>query len=158
MSVDNRMGPICRRLLTECVLLDIRTESKEELVSMLVAAIARAHTVSDEQLLVRDVLEREELASTCIGLGCAVPHAHSAAIDTTIIAAARLKPPFGDNTPDSRPVELVFLMAGPENSAGLHLRLLSRLARLLHNDSFRGALMQAESGEEFRNLICEEDL
>jgi mannitol/fructose-specific phosphotransferase system IIA component (Ntr-type) len=148
------MGGICKRLVPECVILDIDESDKEKVFRRLVEALARVHNISDREQLVKDILERETLAPTCLGLGCALPHAHSKALDSTVIAAARLNPP---QDPDDEPVSLVFLMAGPEDSAGLHLKLLSKLARLLHNSEFRKQLREAEQTIDFYNLICQRD-
>lgn len=155
------MGGICKRIVPESIILDPasqeKTQEKEVIIRNLVDALAERQEVSDADQLFRDILEREELASTCLGLGCAVPHAHSSAVDTTIIAAARLHPPLELDAPDGEPVSLMFLLAGPRNSAGLHIKLLSKLSRLLHDSIFREQLHKAETAEEFYQLICEKD-
>lgn len=151
------MGGICTRLNPECILLESREREKEAVIRQLVNLLAEHHTVSDPDQVVEQILEREELASTCLGFGCAVPHAHTTGVDTTVLAAARLVPPIECDTPDGEPVSLMFLMAGPENSAGLHIRLLSKLARLLHDDTFREELRSVNSQKEFYDLICKKD-
>ncbi|MDA3832982.1 MAG: PTS sugar transporter subunit IIA [Spirochaetales bacterium] len=151
------MGGICKRMLPECVVLNPPGQDKESIIRELVGLLTKAYEITDSEQLVSDILEREELTSTCLGFGCAVPHAHSVALNTTIIAAARLDPPRDFDTPDGEPVSLVFLLAGPEHSAGLHIRLLSKLARLLHDPAFREKLRSAEHAEEFHRLICQKD-
>ncbi len=153
------MGGICKRLPAECILLDCHDPAaeKEPIIRRLVEALAQVHGISDADQLVRDIMEREELASTCLGFGCAVPHAHSPILKNTVIAAARLNPPLNFDAPDNEPVSLVFLMVGPENSAVLHLKLLSKLARLLHDAGFREELLKAETQEAFHQLICRKD-
>ena len=147
------MGGICARIAPESILINVQAPEKEAVIHRLVAALARSGAVSDPALLEKDVLEREELVSTCVGLGCAVPHAHSAAAATTMIAAASLNPPADLDAPDGEPVSLVFLIAGPEDSAGLHLRILSKLARLLHDGEFRDELRNAEDPEAFLEIL-----
>ncbi len=151
------MGSICERLLPECVLLDPQERGKESIVRRLVDMLAQVHDISDTEQLVNDIMKREELGSTCIGSGCAVPHAHSSTLDTTIVAAARLSPPQDFAAPDGEPVSLVFLMAGPDTSASLHIRLLSKLARLLYDNAFRGELREVETAEGFRQLMCRKE-
>jgi len=151
------MGGICRRMSPECIILDLEEQNKERVIRLLTEKLAETHHIDDPELLVKDILEREQLASTCLGLGCAVPHAHSAAAESTFIAAARLDPPQHFEAPDGEPVSLIFLLAGPPNSAGLHIRLLSKLARLLHNSAFRESLKHAETPEEFYQIICDKD-
>ena len=151
------MGGICTRISPESIFVNLRETGKEGLVRTLVDALSRLHAVSETGILVKDIMEREDLATTCIGLGCAVPHAHSAAVKTTMIAAASLDPPLNLETPDGEPVSLVFLIAGPEDSAALHIRILSKLARLLHDPVFREDLKNAEQPEDFFDRICRKD-
>ena len=151
------MGGLCTRLLPECVLLDPPQQDKERVIRQLVDQLAISHSITDPDTLFEQVMEREKLSSTCIGFGCAVPHARSDAAQATVIAAARLNPPVLMEAPDGEAVSLVFLMAGPEKSAALHLRLLSKLARLLHSDSLRQQLREAATAEEFHQIICSRD-
>lgn len=143
--------------MPECILLDPQEQGKERVVRRLVDMLAHVHDISDTEQLVNDIMKREELGSTCIGSGCAVPHAHSSTLDATIIAAARLSPPQDFTAPDGEPVSLVFLMTGPEAHAGLHIRLLSKLARLLHDSAFRKELREVGTAEGFSRLICRKE-
>ncbi len=151
------MGGLCTRLLPECVLLDPLQQDKERVIRQLVDRLASSHSITDPDTLFEQVMEREKLGSTCLGFGCAVPHARTDSAGTTVIAAARLNPPVSMDAPDGEPVSLVFLMAGPEKSAALHLRLLSKLARLLHSDSLRAQLCEASTAEDFHQIICSRD-
>lgn len=155
------MGGICKRIVPESIILNPasqgKSQEKEDIIRQLVDSLAKRQEVSDAEQLIKDILEREDLASTCLGLGCAVPHAHSSAVTTTVIAAARLDPPLELDAPDGEPVSLMFLLAGPRNSAGLHIKLLSKLSRLLHDSTFREQLRKAGTAEEFYQLLCKKD-
>ncbi len=151
------MGGICTRLSPETVLLDPPEQTKKEIIRRLVDVLEQNGTVSDANLLVKDIFAREEIGTTCIGNGCAVPHAHSNAVSRTVFAIARLDPPRDFDTPDEQPVSLVLLMAGPPSSVNLHIKLLSKLARLLSDPSFRDELRMAKSAEDFYRTICQKD-
>lgn len=151
------MGGICKRLTPECVIMDSQEKDKESLIRLLVDTLDHVHAIGNKQQLLDDVLEREHFTSTCLGSGCAVPHTHSIVLDRTLLAAARLDPPLEADTPDGEPLSLMFLMVGPVASAGLHIRLLSKLARLLHEHEFRQQLKQAKTAEEFYRIVCEKD-
>ncbi len=151
------MGSICRIMVPECVLIDPREQEKEGIIREMVDTLSQVHNLAEPEQLFRSILEREELSSTCIGFGCAVPHAHTPSLDTTLIAAARLNPPRDFGASDGELVSLVFLMAGPDNRAGVHIRLLSRLVRLLHDGAFREELRGAEDSEEFYRLLCQKE-
>ncbi len=151
------MAIMSSRLLQECVLLDPQEQEKELIYRRLVDLLAETHGIADPDQLFADIMKRETLSSTCLGVGCAVPHAHSYAVDTTVIAAARLDPPRDFQAPDGEPVSLVFLMAGPDANAGIHIKVLSKLARLLHDQSFREGLKHADSREAFCRIISDRD-
>ncbi|MGM0432032.1 MAG: PTS sugar transporter subunit IIA [Spirochaetota bacterium] len=151
------MGGICTKLLPENIVLDPTQQGKEDVISLLVGILQKSYQIDDAKQLINDILDREQLASTCLGFGCAVPHAHSSSVQSTMIAAARLTPPQDFQAPDGEPVSLVFLLAGPKNSAGIHIRLLSKLARLLHDPHFRKDLREAEQVRDFYDSICRKD-
>ncbi len=151
------MGGICTRLSPENILLDPPEETKEEIIRRLTELLKESGGISDADALARDIFAREEIGTTCIGHGCAVPHAPSDAVESTLFAAARLDPPRDFGAYDGEPVSLVFLMAGPPKSGNLHIRLLSKLARLLHDESFRKELEGAKTAEEFHRILCKKE-
>jgi len=151
------MGILAARLDKECILIDPVEMEKEDLYRLMVERLASVHGIDSSSILFESVMNREELISTCIGKGCAVPHCHSDILDKTIFAAARLNPPRNFDTPDGEPVSLVFLMAVPDRSTGMHIKLLSKLSRLLHDSQFRDELRNAEDGEDFHRILSRKD-
>lgn len=151
------MEGICKRLSPECILLDLAAEDKFSIIRHLVLALDGAHDLPDAQRLIDDVMAREKLASTCLGSGCAVPHAHSVGLTSSYIAATRLAKPVELETPDGEPVSLVFLLVGPPKNAATHLKLLSKLARFLHDSDFREQLKGADSVTEFLAVLCSKE-
>lgn len=151
------MGNLTRRLDTGSILIRPQTSSKEQVISLLCKRLQENGLILDQQQLFSDIMEREKLASTSLGLGIAIPHAHSSTIKTTILAAAVIDPPLEGPTPDDIPVNLVFLMAGPPGKEALHIRLLSKLARLLHDRELREALIASADQEEFFELLDSRD-
>lgn len=151
------MEGICKRLSTECVLLDVPPGDKESIIGAMVGSLASQHWVSDPKRLVKDIMAREALASTCLGSGCAIPHAHSDTVDESLVVAARLLSPVELEAPDGQPVSLIFLLVGPTAKANIHLKLLSKLARLLHDADIRRKLSEATTAESFRKIICDRE-
>lgn len=142
----------------ECILFGVQAEDKGDILRILVDALAGADRVPDPEKLLEDVLAREEEASTALGFGCAVPHVHSEGVEKTVMAAALLAEPLDFGAEDGEPVSLVLMMAGPANRARGHLKLLSKLARFLHDPDFRERLMGAEGAEDFRRLLREREV
>lgn len=151
------MGVISAKLKLECILIDPAETKKESLYRHMIDTLSGAYKIKDSDALYKSVLKREEMISTCIGYGCAVPHCHSDQLEKTIFAAARLNPPCDFDTPDDQPVSLVFLMAGPSKNTGIHIKLLSKLSRLLHDPEFRIQLQNAGDAEEFLKLLSLKD-
>ncbi|PKL23809.1 MAG: hypothetical protein CVV47_13440 [Spirochaetae bacterium HGW-Spirochaetae-3] len=129
--------------------VDVSAPTKADAVAALVDLLAAAGKAPDRDALVRAVMEREALAPTGLGSDCAIPHAQTDAVTETSLAAIRLAEPLDFSAPDGTPARLVFLIAGPKDSAALHLRLLSRLARTLCDPAFRAAAIAAPDASSF---------
>lgn len=95
------------------------------------------------------VEEREAVLSTGIGFGVAIPHARSPALRELSMVSGLSSVPVPYDSIDGEPVRLFFLIVGPENSAGQHVKLLSRIARLVRREHLRQQLCDAGTAEEF---------
>lgn len=101
--------------------------------------------------------EREDLGSTGIGGGIAIPHGKTKKIDTLIAAFARSLEGISFDAIDEQPVKLFFLLLAPEDSAGLHLKALAKISRMLKDPKFREQLTDAKDAAELFQVIREED-
>lgn len=98
---------------------------------------------------------REAVLSTGIGYGVAIPHGRSATVPDLRLAAGTAPEPVRFDALDGQPVRLFFLLVGPENAAGAHVKALSRISRLIRREPFRARLLQARDSEEFYRFLCE---
>jgi len=105
--------------------------------------------------LLMAVLEREQVLSTGIGHGIAIPHAKVAAVQDLMLVCGSHPTGVEFEALDGAPVRLFFLLIGPESAAGQHVKALSRIARLVRRESVRDALMRAESAEAFNQVLVE---
>ena len=101
------------------------------------------------------VLERESVLSTGIGFGVAIPHARSAAVRELTMVAGVSPSPVAFDAIDGEPVRLFFLIVGPESSAGQHVKILSRIARLVRRDSVRQQLLEATTADAFYHVLLD---
>ena len=101
------------------------------------------------------VEDRESVLSTGIGFGVAIPHARSPAVRELAIIAGVSAEPVPYESIDGEPVRLFFLIVGPESSAGLHVKILSRIARLVRRDGVRRQLVEARTPDEFYHVLLE---
>ena len=101
------------------------------------------------------VLEREAVLSTGIGFGVAIPHARSAGVSQLTMVGGVSRAPVPFDAIDGEPVRLFYLIVGPEASAGLHVRLLSRIARLVRREEVRRHLIEARTPDEFHRILVD---
>ncbi|WP_103665849.1 PTS sugar transporter subunit IIA [Gracilimonas amylolytica] len=123
--------------------------SKKELINALVDTL-KNKVDSNEQLedVRKAVFEREEIMSTGVGKGLAIPHAKTKAVSENHAAFALLKDPLDFDSIDNEPVRLVFLLVGPESKNSQHIKLLSRISRLMNSGSFREKILACTSSDE----------
>ena len=95
------------------------------------------------------VEEREAVLSTGIGFGVAIPHARSSAVNELTVVCGLSSVPVPYDSIDGEPVRIFFLIVGPEASAGQHVKILSRIARLVRRENVREQLCGARTPQEF---------
>lgn len=93
--------------------------------------------------------ERENVLSTGIGFGVAIPHARSSAVRELSVVCGLSPVPVPYDSIDGDPVRLFFLIVGPEAAAGQHVKILSRIARLVRKENLRQQLCQADTADQF---------
>ncbi len=140
-------------LAPERVRVPLESRVKDDLLRELVElAVAERGPAVVEEIL-RSVREREELLTTGIGEGVAIPHGRSPRLDGLLMAAGVCAQPVEFESLDGQPVELCFLLVGPESSAGAHVKTLGRISRLLRREALRDALLAAQSPEAFLDVV-----
>ncbi|HET8866616.1 MAG TPA: PTS sugar transporter subunit IIA [Gracilimonas sp.] len=140
------------------VLPNFVVDSKEDLINALVDALKEKMETEEQIEQVRKaVFEREEIMSTGVGKGLAIPHAKTQAVSENFAAFALLKEPLDFDSIDNDPVRLVFLLVGPESNNSQHIKLLSRISRLMNSGSFREKILGCTSTEEILSAFQEEE-
>ena len=135
---------------------DLKAKDKkgilEELVSPLVGI-----TGIDQAVLVKVLIERERLGSTGIGGGIGIPHGKLEDLKSIVLGFGISRSGVDFESMDRKPAHLFFVLLTPENSAGLHLKLLARISRLLKKGPLKDRLLQAQGKDEIYHAIGEED-
>lgn len=139
------------------ILIDPPVRSKQELLQAMVASLSECKDLIDGTILYKDVMARESLAPTYLGFGCAIPHAHSSAIKGSHVALALLTKGIDFNEASAEQANIVFLLVGPPDNPSLHLKLLSKIARFLHDADFRNLLIQSATPEEVLKLLSQKE-
>ena len=101
------------------------------------------------------VQEREAGGSTGIGFGVAIPHARSAGVPELSLVCGVSPSPVPFDSIDGEPVRLFFLIVGPQASAGQHVKVLGRIAKLVRHEHVRRQLFEAATPDEFYNVLLD---
>jgi PTS system nitrogen regulatory IIA component len=147
---------ICEVLHKEAVLADLKAQNKKGILEELVAPVADIADVPQENL-VKVLLERERLGSTGIGGGIGIPHGKMKDLDSLVLGFGLSRRGVDFESLDGKPAHIFFLLVTPENSTGLHLKLLARISRILKNEPFKDRLLNAADRDEILSIIKAED-
>ena len=143
-------------LKKEAIIADLKAQSKKAVLEELVKPVAAIAGI-DQDKLVKVLLEREKLGSTGIGNGIGIPHGKLKDLEELAIGFGLSRGGVNFESIDGKPAHIFFVLMTPENSTGLHLKLLARISRILKNDAFRERLITAADKEEIYQIIKEED-
>ena len=134
------------------VFLDSRT--KEDALTVLVDVLAQAPQVHDRDELLGQVFRREELMSTGIGLGVAVPHVRLNSVDDLVMAVGVCREPLTDyESLDGEPVRIICMIAAKTDQHAKHIKALSAVSKRLKDEKVRKAILDAESPADVYALL-----
>jgi PTS system nitrogen regulatory IIA component len=140
-----------------CVIDKLQGTTKKDVLVELIDALKKTGLVKNEQEVMSVILEREKLGSTGIGDGVAIPHGKLKGIPNIICVFGRSLQGVDFDSVDQKPAHIFFLLLAPENSASLHLKMLSRISKLLRDPSFRKRLMELGDSHDIYRSVVEED-
>lgn len=143
-------------LTTALVYPAMDTPDKEQAIRRMCEAASGAAGTEMGERIYRSVMDRERIMSTGVGKGLGIPHGKVSGLEGNIIVYARLVRPIDFGSIDGMPVNMIFLVVGPEAESGTHIRLLSRISRLMNNDAFRDRLAACPDAPSIIRL-CEEE-
>ncbi len=139
------------------VVVGLDVSSKEDAINALVDLIAKSDKVKNVNKVREAVFEREKIMTTGVGKGFAVPHGKTDAVTDIVAAFAITKKPIDYDSLDGEPVRLIFLLVGRDNMVGPHIKLLSRISKLMNDNNFRERLLNAKSSKEVVELFKTEE-
>lgn len=135
-------------LSKESILLGGAPQNKSEAIDMLIDLQVKGGRIADREAYKKGILAREEMSSTAVGEGIAIPHAKSEAVKAPSLAAMTVPQGVDYQAMDDEPSNLLFMIAAP-NNGDVHLEVLSRLMTLLMDEDFRAKLLAAKDADEF---------
>lgn len=138
--------------------LDVNYKTRDEIIKHLAGLAFKEGRIKDLNTYINSVLKREEEYSTAIGFNVAIPHGKTDAVKDPFLAFAKVQD-VDWKALDNEPVNLVFLIGVPKESAGtLHLKILAALSRKIMKKEFRVELMAAKNPEDILTLLKGSDI
>jgi len=144
-------------LSKDLFIAELKSSDKNEAINELIDLFSSDPRVEDIEDVRKNVFEREKIMSTGIGKGFAVPHGKSDSIKEIIAAFGRSIKGIDFDAIDGQPVNLIFLIVGRNDSISTHIKLLSRISRMMNKDDFRNRLLNAANAEELYKVFTEEE-
>lgn len=146
------MNPLTTILTVDQVLLDLDAGSKKRVFEQ-AGMLFEARLGMARSIIFDSLFAREKLGSTGLGQGVAIPHGRIKGLKQAAGALIRLAAPIPFDSPDGRPVTLLFVLLVPEQATEEHLQILSELAQRFSDRSFRDALQAAVDAEAVISLF-----
>jgi PTS system fructose-specific IIA component/PTS system nitrogen regulatory IIA component len=143
----------------ESIKADLAADDKEAVIREMAESLRAAGGIADGEFesIVKAILKREELGSTGIGRGVAVPHTKHPSVERLVGSVGVSREGVDFNSLDGEKVQLFFMLISPPDRPSDHLRALENISRQLRNDTFCRFLKQANSAEDIQQLLDEAD-
>lgn len=149
----NIMDFLCKDAIT----VDLKAQNKKDAIIELIELLKESKKIKKTDEIIDVVLEREKLGSTGIGQGVAIPHGKTDVLSEQIGVLGISKKGIEFNSLDGEPVYIIFLLVGPVEVTGQHLKALSRISRLFKDKFLRQAIKDAQTKEDVIKIIQQED-
>jgi len=144
-------------LKPENIKISLHSDNKETAIKELIDLVCVHELSQDQDSIFNAVIEREKIMTTGVGREVAIPHCKKKDCKNFAIALGIHPAGIDFNSIDNRPVKIIFLLVGPEDNPGMHIRLLSRISRLIAKETLRETLLKAINPTEVYNQIREEE-
>jgi fructose-specific phosphotransferase system IIA component len=145
-------------ILTEdLIVTGLEGNSKDDIIDKMVDLVGTSPKVLDLEKVRKAIFERERIMSTGVGNGFAIPHGKTDAVSDIVAGFAVTERPIDYESLDEKPVRLVFLLVGKDNLVGPHIKLLSRISRLMNKEEFRRKLLEQPTPADILELFRREE-
>ena len=139
-------------LYRETVNTDLQSTDKKGVLDELASPVAKLMHI-DHGEIVRVLTERERMGSTGVGKGIAIPHGKLEGLENLIVGFGLSRRGVDFDAIDGRASDIFFLLLSPENSTGLHLRILARVSKMLKEENFRENLRKVNGTDDVIRII-----
>lgn len=145
-------------ILDESVVrVNLKGKSKDEIINQMIAIVNHSSKILDIEKVRDAIFDREKIMSTGVGNGFAIPHGKTDAVLDIVAAFAITEESIDYESLDEQPVRLIFLLVGKDSMVGPHIKLLSRISRLMNKEEFRTKLLGASSPKQVIDIFKSEE-
>lgn len=130
-----------------------KAEDKFAMIGKMVDRALKKGIIMTREPILHKIREREELESTGVIEGIAIPHARTEAVKDVLIIIGVIKEGLDFNSLDGKPVNIVFLIVAPEDAKHEYIQILARISRMCRQEDFRKSLMDASSPSQVISLL-----
>ena len=136
-----------------CIILELAATNKEGLLEEMAGAVHEKYPELNTEAIQQVLLEREQLGSTGVGNGVALPHGKLHELDQCLVCFGRSTKGVGFEAKDNKPVHLVVMILSPMNMAQEYLQTLAKISKLMNSESNRNKFLQASSKKTIQQLF-----
>ncbi|MCI5158623.1 MAG: PTS sugar transporter subunit IIA [Candidatus Electrothrix sp. AUS1_2] len=137
----------------QCIILDLESTNKEDLLGEMAEAARRRYPELNAKFIQQVLMEREQIGSTGVGNGVAIPHGKLHELQQCLVCFGRSAKGISFEAKDNKPVHLVVMILSPVGMAGEYLQTLARVSKLMNNENNRNKFLQAGSEENIQQLF-----
>ncbi len=148
---------LTRYIHPECFVPDLAEKTREDALRRIIHTVAEKGLVKDENEVFARLMDRENIQSTAVGNGVAIPHCFTDEVPDLIVVVARSRKGVDFDSFDGRPTQVVFLLMGSRQEYTTHLKALARIARLIKSTAFIEKLICSASVQDMVRAFDEEE-
>ena len=144
-----------RKILTkEGITLDLKGETKDQVIEELLEVICAANKVENRKAAQKAILEREQKMSTGMQNGIAIPHGKSDCVESLAVAVGVHRTGVDFESLDSQPAHFFIMTLSPANRTGPHIQFLAEISRQLNDPTVRDRMLAATTKEEVVEILA----
>lgn len=141
-------------LSTDVIQIGLKSKDKNDVIEELIDLLMKSGKITDRQMVLECILDREQKMSTGIQFGIAIPHGKSDAVEEMVACIAIEKNGIDFDALDKQPSTIFIMTISPESKIGPHVQFLAEISQLLKEESSRKKILNAGTKEEILDIFC----
>jgi fructose-specific phosphotransferase system IIA component len=138
-----------------CVAVPLQVRKKDQAISELITLLDNSGQITNAQVALQAVMDREAIRSTGIGQGFAIPHGKCNAAKKLVMAIGKLDEPIDFDSIDQKPVTLIALLVSPVDKTGPHIQALAKISRVMADSNIRQQIWDSKSPQQLYDLLTQ---